>query len=401
MAVSREEIELSLAKRKKLLVVLNDGDLISTQKRILRLVYHLTKANFQIDVMVHSEEVFDQVEESFAENDRVKVLYQKAKSLYWQPQRRDDFVKIFINQVSNIVIPGTELPYWKTAAFDDFRGHISAHVFDDIKKDYELVAISVPSNEEAMVPEADVLSTSVLFQAKEAGIKLVGLQIYPAQHCPRVYMNMLDYIVVRNEAEKEHYINEGFNPNNLRIPSDIKDNYCLDVIEDTYKNLMFDREIEVAEDELSILILNHARYRSQMKEAIDMLAEMDIKKCVCFAKAGYEIRELSEEDIFDELIKPSLEKLKSNYYIIDNKALAKMLMMFDVVISSTYTSPVRFAASYGKGAIVYNPIKCSDSVYEGIKFCGEADSLKEKLYELYEKKCSQKSIGRIFEDLCT
>jgi len=400
MAVRKQDIEQSLARKKKLLIVLNKGDMLSTQCRVLRLIFHITKANYLVDVMVHNQELFDQIEENFAENEHVTVLFEKGEPVYWEPQRRDDFVKIFINQVSDIVIPGTDLPYWKTAAFDDFRGHISSHVFRDIESDYDLIILSVPSGDEPLATEADILSTTVLFHARECGIKVVGLQIFPAQQCPRIYMKMLDHIIIRNEIEKRHYIEQGYDPKNLTILSDRKDNYCVDTIEDTYKNMMFDRDIDIASNTLSILVLNHAKYRTQMKQAIDVICSLDIEKSVCFAKAGYEIRDLSEDQIFDDLIKPSLEKLGDTYYIIDSTALAKMLMICDVIITSTYISPVKFASGYGKGAIVYNPIKCVDREENGIQYCGDPEQLKKFLLTQYENKCSRTSISQILGELC-
>jgi len=400
MAVSREEISQNLALKRKVLFVLNNGDIASTQGRILRLIFHLSKAEFLIDVMVHNQEIFDQVNESFTGNEFVTIIFQKGVSVYWEPQRRDDFVKIFINQVADIVIPGTDLPYWKTAAFDDFRGHISSHVYSDIATDYDLVLMPVPSSDEPPASDADILTTTVLFHAREHGIKIVGLQIYPAQQCPRIYMNMLDTIIVRSEIEYDHYIQEGLDQSRIKVLADSKDNYCIDTIEDTYKNMIYDPQIEITHDTLFILILNHAKYRSQMKQAIDVIASLEIKTCVCFAKSGYEIRDLTEDQIFDELIKPSLEKLNNPYYIIEADSMAKMLIMCDVLITSTYISPQKFAAGYDKGAIIYNPIKCLDQVTDGINYCGNSQALEKRLLCEYDKKKAKSTIDEIVKELC-
>lgn len=398
MAANLETVEAALSASRKILFLLNRSDVESTQGRILRLINGLADGKNCIDVLVHNHELHKEVENYFINLQAVNVIIQKGKSVYWEPQRRDDFVKIFIQQNMDMLIPGTDLPYWKTAAFDDFRGHISSHVYCNIDSNYDQIIMSIPSADDPLASEADIMATTVLFHAREMGIKTVGLQIYPAEQCPRIYMNMLDSIIVRSDTEKKHYLDNGCEQNKIRIMSDKYDNYCIDTIEDTYKNMIYDEQIKFEKKSLSILVLNHAKYRAQMKQAIDVIAELSIEKTVSFAKSGYEIRDLSEDDIFNDLIRPSLDKLKSTYYIVDASALAKMLMMCDVVIASTYIAPLIFANRYKKTAIIFNPTRCVDETREGIIYSGQEATLKQALVEAYQLKLHTDSFAELLAE---
>lgn len=395
MSANLNTLPDGLLANKKVLFLLNQSDVESTQGRILRLLKQLAQGQYRIDILVHNHELHEKIKPYFDNLGSVQLLMQKAKPVYWLPQRRDDFVKIFIMQHMDMLIPGTDLPYWKTAAFDDFRGHISSHVFSNIGSDYDLILMSIPSADDPMASEADIMATTVLFHAHEHKIKTLGLQLFPAEQCPRIYLNMLDGILVRSEHEKSYYLKQGCQADKVKVVSDPYDNYCIDTIEDTYKNMIYDEQIHFEKNSLSILVLNHAKYRAQMRQAIDVIAALSCKKVVSFAKAGYEIRDLSEDDIFNDLIKPSLDKLNDTYYIVDASAMAKMLMMSDVVIASTHIAPLVFATRYHKTAIIFNPTRCVDDKKNGIIYSGSNDSLARTLLEAYQQKSQSHTMAEL------
>lgn len=384
--MKRERKSRPVSAARRVLMVAARVDVDATQGRYLWLVRRLAEAGYAVDVMTHAEEVEQRAREQLNSVANVKVIRNKAKQVYWPPHRRDDIVKTFIKQNSDLIVPGTDLPYWKTAAYDDFRGHVSSYTFDPLDPDYDLVMASFPSVDEPPAMEADVLLSTALFHAREHGIPLAGIQIYPARQCPRNYQRLFDHLIVRNEDERNYYVHSGIAPESLWVLSDPRDNYAVTTIEDTYRNFMYDESLPSRKEELGIVIVNNARFRAQVIQAITAIGECPFAKTLCFVKLKYEIREISEDQIFDELVKPHLDALGREYYIADITSVPKLAMVFDVMIATTFIAPLTFARNYGKGAVVFNPLRVHAGEEQGVSLLSRTRDLKEYLTTLYASK---------------
>jgi hypothetical protein len=140
------------------------------------------------------------------------------------------------------------------------------------------------------------------------------------------------------------------------------------------------------------LIVNHPKYRPQIKEALEALSQLNIKKSVFFLQRGYDVRELSEEKIIEEIIKPSLERVGGRYYVVKEGALVKLLMLCDVIIATTYIIPLSFAAKYNKLAIVFNPLKYAITLEEGVSFLNDKKTLIKAIAAHFSEKQKYNSI---------
>lgn len=374
----------------RVLMIVNRVDLEATQNRVLLLAVALARAGVRVELMTHNEDAAGMMRERVANVENMQVTHNPPKPIYWNPQHRDDIVRGYLKQNSDLTIPGTDMRYWKCSAFDDFRGHVSAHTYTELGTGYDAIMVAVPSVDEALAIEADVLMSNCLFHAREHGIPTIGLQINPARQAPRIYQKLLDHFVVRSEQEKQLHVRNGVSPDRVSVITDPKDRYCIETIEDVYRGMSLDDRVPNHPDELFVTILNHSKYRAPIIQAINVIGKLPFPATVCLVKVLFEVRDLHEDQVIDELIKPHLEKLKKQYYLTDVGALSKMLMISDVMVSTTYVTPVSFAAKYAKGAVVYNPMKSMGGADEGIDFVTQADELRRVLTQCYERKRAQR-----------
>lgn len=380
---------------RKILFLIGEREFVSVQEKLLHIPLKLAKKGFVVDVVTYNEEIYEKARYFFKNAVNVNPIFLKSASLVWSPQQRDDFVRIYIKHTFDLFIPGTDMKYWKTSAFDDFRGHIAPYSFSVRGDDYNLLMMPLPSFDEPPPTECDVFYSTLVFYAKEKGIPIAGLQIYPVLHTPLLYRKIMDYLIVKEEFEKEYYRECGIEGDKIFVLNAPEDNYCLSTIEDIYKNLMFDEQISVGNDEIAILIVNHPKYRPQINEVLEALSKLNIKKSVFFLKRGYDVRELSEEQIIEEIIRPAIERVGGKYYIVQEGALVKLLMLCDVIIATTYIIPLNFAVRYDKTAIVYNPLKKAITFKDGVAYLNDKKALIDAVTNRFLKKQSYNSISEI------
>lgn len=380
---------------RRILFPIGEREFVSVQERLLHIPLRLAKAGFSVDVVIYKKEIYEKADGFFKGINNINLIYLKSKPLIWSPHQRDDFVKIFIKHTFDLFIPGTDMKYWKTAAYDDFRGHIASYSFSGLGTDYDLLLMPLPSFDEPPSAECDVFYSTLIFHAKERGVPIAGLQIYPVIHTSLFYIKILDFFIVKEEFEREYYQKCGIEEKRVFVLDIPDENYSISTVEDIYKNLMFDEKISIEKDEIGILIINHPKYRPQINEVINVLCGLHIKKAIYFQKKGYFVRELSESQIIDELIKPIFEKAKMNFYIVEEGSIVKLLMLCDVIIATTYIVPLSFAAKYNKSAIVYNPLKKAMTFKDGVAYLNDKKALIDAVTNRLLKKQSYNSISEI------
>lgn len=385
------------ARAKRILFPLGEKENSSVQERLLHLPLRLAKEGFSVDVVTYKKDLYEKAESFFKNTANITLKLMKSVPLVWPPHQRDDFVKIFIRHTFDLYMPGTDMKYWKTAAFDDFRGHVSSQAFSGLEGSYDLLLMPIPSSDEPPSTDCDVFYSTVVFFAKENNISTAGLQIYPISHTPLIFLRSFDYFIVKEEFEKEYYINHGIEDSRIFILDGHEENYCLSTVEDIYKNLMFSDQISIERDEIGVLIVNHSKFRPQIKEIIEALSELNIKKSIYFQKRGYHVRELSEDQIVDELIRPALAKAGGKHYIVQEGALVKVLMPCDIIIAPVYIIPLSFAVQHDKCAIVYNPLKKAVQFQDGVLFLNNKKSIMETVMAYFEKKQKRTYISDIVE----
>ncbi len=224
---------------KKLLFPVSERDYFATSARICHLLKDLSK-NFIVEVLTISNEVYDDINEklgSTSSNIHARIIAEE-----WLPvtyELRDKLTKSFVRYTYDMVVPGTDLKLWKTTAFDDFWGQISGYSFPEIAGiDADMLLFPLMNYDEPIPDKVDVFYTTLLFDAKEAGIKVAGYQVYPVVESGLLMAGLMDALIVRQEYEKQFYVIKGIAQEKIWVLTDSRDIYALTTIEDVYKNYL-------------------------------------------------------------------------------------------------------------------------------------------------------------------
>jgi hypothetical protein len=381
--------------RKRILFATGDRDAGVTNYRLLELANSLAANPFDIDVVTCDEELVGRCRELFEGSENIRYAALPREERFWTMAQRDGFAKTFIKLNHDLEIPGVDLKFWKMTGFDDFLWNTSSTTYPDISEHYDAVIVPIPSFSEGPPARCDVFYTHVIFHAKQNAIPVIGLQIYPIYDVPPIYPMMIDHFVVKGELEGEFYRDLGIPSERISVVDDVKENYCLSTVQDSYRNLTIDKELEVPRDAMGIVVINHSRNRFQLYDVLEVIGEFDKPKSVFFVMVNFSVKELHEQDIFKDLTQPVLEKTVKSYYTVETGALIKCLMLCDAIIATNYIVPLSFAGQYGKRGIVYNPLITESAHVKGVLFTNTKQALREALYAQYEHKRSSKTVSDI------
>lgn len=371
---------------KKVLVPISERDYLSTDKRFFYLLKALS-AHFIIELLTISKEVFEDVNKRIDNNTNIKARLIASKKLPLTLDFRTDLVKVFVQYTYDTFIPQTDLRLWKVAAFDDFWGHIATSSFDELSAiDADVVLLPLMSYDDTPWEDMDVFYTSVIFKAKEAGIKVIGYQLYPVFQGLKLMPQLMDALVVRKEYEKKYYIDMGIDSEKIHLISDTRDIYSISPIDDMYKNHMYNNQIPISRGELAIVVYNHTRYRQHVKEIIKTFGSFKFPRILSLIKRDYQVRDLSESEVIKDFYLDDIQKAGCRFYLVDAESTVPIIMVSDVVLSPTYIAPIEFAAKYGKRAIVYNPFYDALPNVEGTTFINTPQDLLSALKRAYEEK---------------
>jgi hypothetical protein len=372
---------------KKLLFPVSERDYFATSGRICHLLNELSK-HFIVDVLTISNEVYGDINKklgSTSSNMHARVIVEELLPVTYAV--RDDLAKSFVQHTYNMFVPGTDLKLWKPTAFDDFWGNISGYTFPEIAgMDADMILFPLMNYDEAISDDVDVFYTTLLFDAKEAGIKVAGYQVYPAVESGLLMAGLMDALIVRKEYEKQFYVKKGIAPEKIWLLTDSKDIYSLSTIEDVYKNHLYNSKIAVSRSELGVVVFNHARFRPQLREVFRVIAETGIPVVLFMVRRNFVIREFTEDDVIEEAFFKALKKIKGRFYVVGPDSVVPVVMISDVVISPSYISPIEFSALNGKDAWIYNPMNDPMPDDDGVTFIKNPENLARSLKRAYKTK---------------
>ncbi len=372
---------------KKLLFPVSERDYFATSARICHMLNELSM-HFIIEVLTISKKVYDEINEKLdtaSSNIHARLIVEESLPITYAV--RDDLAKRFVQYTYDIVVPGTDLKLWKTTAFDDFWGHISGSYYPEIAGiDADMLLFPLMNYDESISDEVDVFYTTLLFDAKEAGIKVAGYQVYPVVESGLLMARLMDALIVRQEYEKQFYVKKGIAQEKIWVLTDSRDIYSLTTIEDVYKNHLYDSQITIDRSELGVVVFNHARFRPQLREVFRVITETGIPVALFLVKRNIIVREYTEDKIIEGVFLNDLKKIKGRFCVVGSDAVVPVVMTSDVVISPSYISPVEFSAQQGKDAWIYNPVIDPMPDINGVRFIKSPDNLAQSLKRAYKRK---------------
>lgn len=377
----------------RILFPIGDREVNATEGRILRLLKRLADDGHSIDLMTCMDDIFQRACDQFAKSPNIKPILVKREERFWTMTQRDSFAKAFIALTHDMILPGTDMKYWKLVGFDDFLWNVSPGVYPPIEEKYDLVLKPIPSLAESPSNSVDALYTQVIHYAKHNNIPLAGIQVYPSYDVPPLYPYLMDHFIVSEPNERGQYLEFGVSADRIHLITDLHDGYCMSTIQDVYKNLMFEKDFVHSDKGLYVAVVNNGRNRTQIYDIIDTISSVKFPKKVFFCLLNYAVKELHENDIFNDLIKPRLEKGIGNYGLVESGGLIKALMMCDVILSTSYIVPLSFAKRYEKKGVVYNPLLERNLHVSDIDYVDTKEALSQLLRDSYREKQSKRTFG--------
>jgi hypothetical protein len=390
----------------KLLFPIDDNEFHACQGRLLHLVPILVADGYKVDILTPSDVVHAKAVETFKGNESVHVSLAKQVLIPTPDSFKDDLLKTFIKQTHGLFIPETDMKMYKLSAFDDFHGFILPFTYPDIDvSPYSLILMPVISKENMPSMTSDCFYSSVCFLAKENKVPLIGLQTQPQVHNAFLYAKLMDYIVVKEDWEREYLEQLGIEKERIFLLTDEREAYCLKSVEDPYMNafveFMDNKDFEMGKKDFCVLVMNHPKFRPQTREVLSVLGQMDIPLVVFVVKFGYSVQELTEEDVIESVYGDVIKKMKCKVYFAGRDTKSKLFLLSDIMVSATYWEILSLAARYRKTSIVYNKIFRDLETGDGIIFMDDPKELKEMILKRYnEKKAGYSCLSDLVGRLC-
>ena len=390
----------------RLLFAIDDKEFDATKGRSLHLVRILAAAGYKIDILTPSKVVYEKATETFKENERVHVSLANLGVLPSPDSFRDDLLKTFIRQANNLFIPETDMKMYKLSAFDDFYGFILPYTFPDIDvSPYSIILIPIISMENIPSMDSDCFYTTICFLAREMKVPLMGLQTQPQVHTAFLYAKILDYLVVKDEWEGTYLEQLGIGKEKIFLLTDETEAYCLKSVDDPFMNnfleLMDQQKIEIDKKKLCVVVLNHPKFRPQIREVLSLIGQIDVPVVVFMVKFGYSVQELTEEAVIQGVYGDVIRNMKDNIYYAGRDTLDKVFLVSDIIVSTTYWDTLSLAVKYNKTAVVYNKIFHDLDSGDGVIFMDDPKELKELMVRRYnEKKARYRCLADLVGRLC-
>jgi len=352
----------------RVLFAMGEREINATSMRLMRYPKLIAALGYQVDVITHDVPIKEQLDQYYGNVEGVTTLLLQQEDRFWTMRQRDGFAQTFIKLYQDMPLPGTDIPFWKLVAFDDFLWHVTRTVQAPLQGEYQAVFMPIPSTLERPRESTDVFYTNMVYYCKQQGVPLVGIQIYPITDIPAIYVDVPDYWLVDRAAKARYFIDQGMAPERVFTVDGLKDGYCISTVDDPFLTMVVQDQLKVNKDTFAIAIVNHSSNRMQIKEIIETLGSLKQKKAIFFVFVGIAVRELTERSLFDELLKPVLEEHAQEFYTVENGGVMRALMLSDVIISTSYILPLSFAPKYGKTSVVYNPLRDAAAYVEGVQF---------------------------------
>jgi len=375
-----------------------EKDLALTQGRLLYLVESFTLGGFHVSLLTNARYVADRARELLGGNDKVSIVMHEREILSMPLSARDDLVRSFIKIMHGRSVPTTDFLFWKATAFDDFRGFISPSLYRYADfNDARCLFLPLPTLNDPLPEIDDVFLSSLIMQAKNEGVKVILFQMHPVPGTPLLYHRLADGVIVKSDEEKSFYVSKGVEAAKLHVLDQSVQLYCIDTVENAYLNHVLSdsvRHVTMTSTDPAIMIINDPKYRREIAELLEAVVHMDTMR-VFFQKRVYNVRTLSEEQIMSGLYGELFSKLGDRLRIVEGSDMLSMLMIAHVVVAPVYLVPLRFAATFGKKAIVYNQSIGSPWQYEGVSFISQRADFEMYVHEAVSVHRAQASFADI------
>ncbi len=307
----------------RILLPLCDREILATQNRLFRIPNSLRKGFAMLTLLRNDAAVAEKIAAYWKGHKKVRVLTAAMDYLQLPTTFRDDLVKIYIEQIQDFVLPAPDCVSGRRQRLTIFGG-IYLNGPAGCRK-IPTILYCIRCRLKTILPpkKNDVFYSSVVFLAKERGIPIVGFQLFPIFSTPLFFLKTVDFLLLRSDFDRDYCRQRGIADDRIEVVSRFFDGYYFDTVEDSYRNLVLDpqmRKLLPDPDSLIITVINHAKYRQEIREMISVLRELTVPYVVVLLKRAYTIRDLSETDVLNGLIMEDLKRLPGKYFIVKTAA---------------------------------------------------------------------------------
>ena len=380
---------------KQLLFAFGEREINATSGRILFYPQRLAAAGYGVEVVTHDQAVQEKLAEHYAACDGIKVKVVAQEDRFWTMQQRDGFAKTFIDLYHDIIIPGTDMAFWKTAAFDDFLWHVSRVVQEPIQGRFAAAFMPVPSAFERPREACDVFYSNVVYYCKQNRVPLVGMQISPVTDVPDIFHGIPDYWLVNSSTKVRYFKDRGIAPKRVLQLHSLRDAHCLDTVDDPLRSLVLHESLELGKERLVVTLVNHPSNRMQIKDIVRVLGGLPCPVLVFFIFVGVSVRELTEKSVFEDLVARDFRQNDVEYFTVEGGGLTRAMMLSDAVLATSYVTPLSVAVKYGKEGIVYNPLAAPCDYLEGAELIADPRRLQQRLQHCWQAKQDETDLPEV------
>ena len=364
----------------KILFPLIRWDLESSAGRLLDLGGRMGRAGIEVDFITTSDDLAERIR-SRCPGRPVHLAERQRVMISWD--FRDELARPYIRKTYDLSVPGTDLPFWKVTAFDDFRGHVSNVAFRIPPLACDAVVLPLPSTEDGHPDVEAIFFTRLFSEARIAGIPIVFFLLYPVVAAPRLFLRFGDLYIVRDEFESSFLEWAGVPPEKIDRIEHPVERYFLDVVADPYMDgFLKDPDFPLPEARPAVTVVNHPKHRPQVREILRLLARSPRKPLVYLVRRNYTVRSLTEEEILGEILEQETRGSGAEFRRVDAPNLHRAVLASDIVLAPFFLTAMPFARRYGRATIIHNPRFTDMPLPEGIRVTSTEEELGRSLEAL-------------------
>jgi hypothetical protein len=341
--------------RPRILFPIGDAECFYTDNHIWRLAKRLQdQSEWEVTCVTTDEAMRKMAADKGVQSAVLPLTPRQAK---WDEQLVT--VNELISTTSDIVIPGTALPFCKPIALDEFRGAMLLFgAQPDLGLNVDLVIVPLMCVDNNSLNASGVY-TYITAQARAQGIPVLGLEVSPLGNRNTMCQLPADHYAVKSHWSKNFLIKEGIaQPAQISILSEEECSLLRPGI-DSYVEAYFDKETLVRQvlglkedDRFIVLVPHHFAFIWEIRQILRMLAQLPEGPTVVVQANPQAIRRrFTEPEMIAKVYAPEIKCLR--HFIINTQVgMGLMAQVADLIVAPSAGTTTEGAALRRKPVII-------------------------------------------------
>lgn len=378
---------MARSARPRVLFAVGDAECSYTENQIWRLAKRLqTQGEWEVTCVTSD----DTMRKAAADHGvQSLVMPQTPRQAKWDEQLA--MVNELISKTSDIVIPGTQLPFCRPIALDEFRGSMllfGAQPNLGLNVDLVIVPLMCVDNNSL---KASGLYTTITAQARVQRIPVLGLEVSPLGNRNTMSQLPAEYYAVKSHWSKNFLVKEGMaTPERITILS-AEECALLRPGVDSYVEAYFDKEalarhvLGLKEDQFIVLIPHHVAFIWEMRQILRALALLPEPTTVVVQANPQAIRRhLTEPELVARVYEPEIKRL--HHFVINTQAGVGLMAQIADLVIAPFAGTATEGASLRRKPVIICQLTCErDNDGEFLYWEPDAANIPDLIRHLREK----------------